>query len=75
MVNTGRLHEKTQGADADEQVVVRLLRGAAQHSTRRVHEMGAATRMLASLGVPHTMTLATTAALAETERTGPPPLP
>ncbi|WP_425569470.1 DUF1932 domain-containing protein [Nonomuraea salmonea] len=38
--------------DADERFVVRLLRGAAQHGTRRVHEMEAATRMLASLGVP-----------------------
>lgn len=61
--------------DADERFVVRLLRGAARHGTRRVHEMEAATRMLASLGVPHTMTLATTTTLAATETTGPPPLP
>ncbi|MGR6922242.1 DUF1932 domain-containing protein [[Actinomadura] parvosata] len=60
---------------ADEEFVVRLLKGAGQHGVRRVHEMEAATRMLESLGVPHTMTRATTAALDEVTRTGVPPIP
>ncbi|MEV5324696.1 DUF1932 domain-containing protein [Nonomuraea sp. NPDC052634] len=38
--------------DADEEFVVRLLRGAAQHGVRRVHEMEAATAMLDPLTVP-----------------------
>ncbi|MDP4507086.1 NAD(P)-dependent oxidoreductase [Nonomuraea turcica] len=58
--------------DADEQFVMRLLRGAGQHSVRRVHEMHAATRMLAELGVDHTMTAATAATLEQVARSGIP---
>ncbi|UBU15958.1 NAD(P)-dependent oxidoreductase [Nonomuraea gerenzanensis] len=60
---------------ADEEFVVRLLRGAGQHGVRRVHEMEAATRMLEELGVVGTMTRATTATLDEVTRTGIPPVP
>ncbi|GAA2835068.1 NAD(P)-dependent oxidoreductase [Nonomuraea rubra] len=60
---------------ADEEFVVRLLKGAGQHGVRRVHEMEAATRMLEALGVPDTMTRATTATLDEVTRTGIPPVP
>ncbi|MEV0823013.1 NAD(P)-dependent oxidoreductase [Nonomuraea rubra] len=60
---------------ADEEFVLRLLKGAGQHGVRRVHEMEAATRMLEALGVPDTMTRATTATLDEVTRTGIPPVP
>ncbi|TYB66003.1 NAD(P)-dependent oxidoreductase [Nonomuraea sp. PA05] len=60
---------------ADEEFVVRLVKGAGQHGVRRVHEMEAATRMLEELGVPSTMTRATTATLDEVTRTGIPPIP
>lgn len=61
--------------DADEPFVRRLLEGAGEHSLRRVHEMRAATRMLDGLGVDHTMTEATTAALERVQRDGVPPVP
>ncbi|MEV4177766.1 DUF1932 domain-containing protein [Nonomuraea sp. NPDC049709] len=61
--------------EADEEFVVRLLRGAGQHGVRRVHEMEAATRMLEELGVPRTMTEATTVTLDHVTRTGTPPIP
>ncbi|MEV0614120.1 DUF1932 domain-containing protein [Nonomuraea sp. NPDC050404] len=60
---------------ADEEFVVRLLRGAGQHSVRRVHEMEAATRMLEALGVPATMTEATTRTLNQITHTGIPITP
>ncbi|MFC5823872.1 NAD(P)-dependent oxidoreductase [Nonomuraea insulae] len=69
----GHLLETVEGAD--EEFVVRLLKGAGEHSTRRVHEMEAATRMLEALGVPSTMTEATTATLDRVTRTGVPPVP
>jgi 3-hydroxyisobutyrate dehydrogenase-like beta-hydroxyacid dehydrogenase len=56
--------------DADEQFVRRLLQGAGQHGRRRVHEMHAATRMLEDLGVDHTMTEATAAALERVQQDG-----
>ncbi|NUR91210.1 MAG: NAD(P)-dependent oxidoreductase [Nonomuraea sp.] len=61
--------------DADEQFVRRLLMGAGEHSLRRVHEMNAAARMLDDLGVDHTMTEATTAALERVRRDGVPSIP
>ncbi|WP_272895159.1 NAD(P)-dependent oxidoreductase [Nonomuraea sp. MG754425] len=60
---------------ADEEFVLRLLKGAGQHGARRVHEMEAAARMLRELGVPGTMTEATAATLDEVTRTGVPPVP
>jgi Domain of unknown function (DUF1932) len=45
---------------ADEAFVRRLVDGTPRHAARRVHEMEAATALLAELGVEPTMTAATT---------------
>jgi len=52
-----------QLTDADEALLRRLVTGTARHAPRRVHEMEAATQLLAELGVEPTMTTATTAQL------------
>jgi 3-hydroxyisobutyrate dehydrogenase-like beta-hydroxyacid dehydrogenase len=56
---------------ADEAFVRRLVEGTPRHAARRVHEMEAAATLLEELGVPPTMTRATTQHLREVVASGP----
>jgi 3-hydroxyisobutyrate dehydrogenase-like beta-hydroxyacid dehydrogenase len=56
---------------ADEAFVRRLVEGTPRHAARRVHEMEAAATLLEELGVPPTMTRATTQHLRQVVASGP----